>query len=240
VDSTSPPAGGDVFSFSEAHTSEVSQFCWWSAEMKAESERSLETKDCPLCNKALLLSEFGICRARKDGRNLYCKSCIRKKVTDSRKALREYKSARKRYVTLQALESNEMSMSDNESHVAAQHVTRVVSKLSPIERVREAIKRNARTQKEIAQETKLGKDEIGDALANLLLWTHEIRTKVIDNTRMYFMNESQEVGFLQPEGGPRIPRRKPDVPSSFSALQGLMPGKKPEGEPEKIGGWVAA
>ncbi|MCA1573198.1 MAG: hypothetical protein LC770_01390, partial [Acidobacteria bacterium] len=72
--------------------------------MKAESDRSFETKDCPLCNQALSLSEFGICRARKDGRNLYCKSCIRKKVTDSRQALREYKAARQRYVSQQALE----------------------------------------------------------------------------------------------------------------------------------------
>ena len=207
--------------------------------MKAESVCSVDTKDCPLCNQALSLSEFGICRARKDGRNLYCKSCIRKKVTDSRQALREYKSARKRYVTLQTFESNEMSALDSESQ-AAQHVARVVSKLSPIERVREAIKKNARTQKEIAQETKLGKDEIGDALANLLLWTREIRTEVVDNTRMYFINESPQLGFSPADGGPRIPRRKPDVPSSFSALQGLMPGKKPEGEPEKIGGWFAA
>lgn len=213
--------------------------------MKAESNLSLETKDCPHCNQALSLSEFGICRARKDGRNLYCKSCIRKKVTDSRQALREYKSARQRYVTLQALESNDMSLAGSESHAAAQHVTRVVSKLSPIERVREAIKKNARTQKEIALETKLGKDEIGDALANLLLWTHEIRTEVIDNTRMYFINGSPEMAFSPATGGPKIPRRKPDIPSSFSALEGLMPGKKPEcekpeGEPEKIGGWVAA
>ena len=208
--------------------------------MKAESNLSLETKDCPLCNQALPVSEFGICRARKDGRNLYCKSCIRKKVTDSRQALREYKSARQRYVAQQALESNDMSLTDNESHAATQHVTRVVSKLSPVERVREAIKKNARTQKEIGQETKLGKDEIGDALANLLLWTREIRTEVIDNTRMYFINESPEMAISPAEGGPKIPRRKPDVPSSFSALQGLMPGKKPEGEPEKIGGWVAA
>src|SRR5687767_15406548 len=106
--------------------------CSWSAEMKAESDRNSETKECPLCNQALSLSEFGICRARKDGRNLYCKSCIRKKVTDSRQALREYKSARKRYVTLQTLDSNEMAVMDSESQ-AAQHVTRVVSKLSPIE-----------------------------------------------------------------------------------------------------------
>ena len=207
--------------------------------MKAEFDLSLESKDCPLCNRALSLSEFGICRARKDGRNLYCKRCIRKKVTDSRHALREYKSARKRHETLQALEANDLPLAHGESGLP-QQVTRAVSKLSPIERVREAIKKNARTQKEIAQETKLGKDEIGDALANLLLWTREIRTEVIDNTRVYFINDSPQLGFFQPEGEPVVPKRKPDVPSSFSALQGLMPGRKPEGEPEKIGGWFAA
>ncbi|MDQ3474083.1 MAG: hypothetical protein M3447_10135 [Acidobacteriota bacterium] len=200
--------------------------------MKAIAERALETKDCPICAQALPVSEFGICRARKDGRNLYCKSCIRRKVTESRQVLREYKSARKRYVSQQTLEAQE---NDSSSH----NLSRLLSKLSPIERVREAIKKNARTQKEIAQETKLGKDEIGDALANLLLWTHEIRTEVVDNTRMYFINDAAEAVTMQIET-PQLPRRKPDVPSSFSALQGLMPGRKPEGETEKIGGWVAA
>lgn len=202
--------------------------------MKLDPERAPESKDCPICSQALPLSEFGICRARKDGRNLYCKSCIRKKVTESRQVLREYKSARKRYVTQQTLETP-----SSDSSSSSQNLSRMLSKLSPIERVREAIKKNARTQKEIAQETKLGKDEIGDALANLLLWTHEIRTEVVDNTRMYFINETVDAGIVRPEA-PRIPRRKPDVPSSFSALQGLMPGRKPEGETEKIGGWVAA
>ncbi len=200
--------------------------------MKSSPERALETKDCPICAQALPVSEFGICRARKDGRNLYCKSCIRKKVTESRQVLREYKSARKRYVSQQTLEAQ-----GNDS--SSQNLSRLLSKLSPIERVREAIKKNARTQKEIAQETKLGKDEIGDALANLLLWTHEIRTEVVDNTRMYFINDAAEAVTMQIDT-PQLPRRKPDVPSSFSALQGLMPGRKPEGETEKIGGWVAA
>ena len=199
--------------------------------MKVNPQELPDRKDCPICVQSLPLSEFGICRARKDGRNLYCKSCIRKKVTESRQVLREYKSARKRYVAEQTLDT-----SANEA--SAQSMSRLLSKLSPIERVREAIKKNARTQKEIAQETKLGKDEIGDALANLLLWTHEVRTEVVDNTRMYFINEVTEPA-IQPET-PRVPRRKPDVPSSFSALQGLMPGRKPEGETEKIGGWVAA
>jgi len=84
----------------------------------------------------------------------------------------------------------------------------------------------------------MGKDEIGDALANLLLWTREIRTGMADNTRVYFINDSPDLGVSLE--GVSIPRRKRDVPSSFSCLQGLMPGKNPEGEPEKVGGWVAA
>jgi hypothetical protein len=116
----------------------------------------------------------------------------------------------------------------------------MLSKLSPVERVREAIKKGARTQREIAQETRLGKDEIGDAIANLLLWTREIKTQMVDNTRTYFLNESSEQIAIREEGL-NIPQRKRDVPSSFSALLGLMPGRNPEGEePEKIGGWVAA
>ena len=209
--------------------------------MIEESEEIRETKVCPICSQALAVSEFGVCRARKDGRNLYCKTCIRKKVTQSRRALKEYKSARKRYVAEAVLEAAELISDDSSSATSMTGIpyARLASRLSPVERVRESIRKGARTQKEIALETKLGKDEIGDALANLLLWTREIRTEVIDNTRMYFVNECSESIALY-ESGQTIPKRKGDVPSSFSMLQGLMPGKNPEGEPEKIGGWVAA
>lgn len=200
-----------------------------------EIQPSPDLKHCPICSKDLPISEFGICRARKDGRNLYCKSCIRQKVTQSRRALKEYKSARKRYIS-QQVDVAELLLSDSSSGL--QYPAKALSKLSPVERVRDAIRRGSRTQKEIAQETKLGKDEIGDALANLLLWTHEIRTQVVDNTRLYFLNDSSESATIDDE--PRLPARKRDVPSSFSCLQGLMPGRNPEGEPEKIGGWVAA
>ena len=194
-------------------------------------------KSCPICSQQLPLSEFGVCRARKDGRNLYCKSCIRKKVTDSRRALKEYRSARKRYVSQPLLDTADALL--NESGNASTMFPRVLSKLSPIERVREAIKKGARTQKEIAQQTRLGKDEIGDAIANLLLWTREIRTQTVGNTRLYFITEATEALQASQETS-NLPQRKRDVPSSFSALHGLMPGKKPEGETEKIGGWVAA
>ena len=200
-----------------------------------EIQSSPDVKHCPICSSDLPISEFGICRARKDGRNLYCKSCIRQKVTQSRRALKEYKSARKKYIS-QQVDIAELLSGD--SSAGSQYTAKALSKLSPVERVRDAIRRGSRTQREIAQETKLGKDEIGDALANLLLWTHEIRTQVVDNTRLYFLNDSTDAAAL--DDGPQLPARKRDVPSSFSCLAGLMPGRNPEGEPAKIGGWVAA
>lgn len=192
-------------------------------------------KNCPICCQQLPLSEFGVCRARKDGRNLYCKSCIRKKVTESRRALKEYRSARKRFVS-QSLSDHDGVLSDGDS--SASNYPRVLRKISPLERVKDAIRSGARTQKEIRKRAQLGDDEVGDALANLLLWTREIRTEVVDNVRVYSLNESIDTDLGREELN--VPRRKRDVPSSFSALQGLMPGRNPEGEPEKIGGWVAA
>jgi hypothetical protein len=202
--------------------------------MKENLLLSPQVKHCPICSQDLPLAEFGICRARKDGRNLYCKSCIRQKVTQSRRALKEYKTARKRYIS-QQIETTELIAGETTS---AHYPTKSVSKLSPVERVRDAIRKGSRTQREIAQETKLGKDEIGDALANLLLWTHEIRTQVVGNTRLYFLNDAGEAAALADE--PVLPARKRDVPSSFSCLLGIMPGRNPEGEPAKIGGLVAA
>lgn len=203
-------------------------------------ELAVSGKNCPICSQQLPLSEFGVCRARKDGRNLYCKTCIRKKVTDSRRALKEYRSARKRYVSQPVSDDGATLLPEGETASSANY-PRILSKLSPVERVREAIKKGARTQREIAQETRLGKDEIGDALANLLLWTREIKTQIVDNGRVYFINESSSEGIMFHDETPNLPARKRDVPSSFSALEGLMPGRKPEGEvAEKIGGWVAA
>jgi hypothetical protein len=214
--------------------------------MKEFAQPALDTKPCPICVQVLPLTEFGICRSRKDGHNLYCRSCIRKKVTESRRALRAYKSIRDQYPASKIAESDNDSETDelnNDLSSGQQHcVARQLNRMTPAERVREAIRKGARTQKEIAQGTKLGKDEIGDALANLLLWTREIRTEVVGNTRLYLINETpvEPLIFDDSSYGPELPPRKHDVPSSFSALADLMPGKKPQGEPEKPGSWVAA
>ena len=201
-------------------------------------ELDVSGKNCPICSQQLPLVEFGVCRARKDGRNLYCKTCIRKKVTESRRSLKEYRSARRRYVSQALSEQSGTSPLSGDSPSSANY-TRLLSKLSPTERVREAIRKGARTQKAIAQETRLSKDEIGDAIANLLLWTREIKTQIIDNDRHYFINESADLPVREETFD--LPQRKGDLPSSFSAVQGLMPGKNPEGEETgKISGWVAA
>ena len=83
--------------------------------MKEEIALPPGIKHCPICANELPVSEFGICRARKDGRNLYCKSCIRNKVTQSRRALKEYKSARKKYIAQQV----EMSDLIDSEHLPA-------------------------------------------------------------------------------------------------------------------------
>lgn len=147
---------------------------------------TLQLKHCPICNKVLPISEFGICRGRKDQRSLYCKGCIRAKRNAQRKALKEYKAAQKKRNARQV----EIDKAANYDPLAdAQWPVSYQYRLSPVDRVRMAIQNGARTQKEIRSETKLSKDEIGDALANLLLWSKEIRTQIVDETRMYFMNE---------------------------------------------------
>lgn len=148
----------------------------------------METKHCPICTNDLPVSEFGICRARKDGRNLYCKSCIREKVTKSRRALKEYKLARKKY----------------EADLKQGLIERVepVRKLSPHEKVLDAIKRGYRTQLAIKAEAKLSSDEIGDQLCNLLLWTHEIKSQLVDGERIYLLNVVEENPSSYPEAKP--------------------------------------
>lgn len=201
----------------------------------------VELKKCPRCDESLPLSDFGVCRARKDGLNLYCKQCIRKRIAQSRQTMREYKNARNRS-GVNLLGKRAVSENEAPQEYSALYVARMLKKLTPAERVREAIRSGARTQKEIAHETKLAKDEIGDALANLLLWTHEIRTRMVDNTRMYFLNETEGERAVLEEGhnsGANL-GVVPEPDPSFSSLRVLMPGNRPAEPPHRVGAWIAA
>src|SRR5438876_8798241 len=179
----------------------------------------VELKRCPRCEESLPLSEFGLCRARKDGLNLYCKRCIRQKISLSRQALREYKKARGKHGSSTSSDSSRLAL-DTKASLNSRRIARMLRKLSPADRVREAIRCGAHTQKEIAQVTKLPKDEVCDALANLLLWTREIRTQIVSHTRRYFVNDAMEE--LN-----RATVKKKRLNPSFSSVGVLMPGRKP-------------
>lgn len=191
----------------------------------AAEANALELKRCPRCEDSLPLSEFGVCRARKDGLNLYCKRCIRQKIALSRQALREYKSARNKHGS--AAVKSKVTL-DPKLGFSSRRIARMLRKLSPADRVREAIRCGARTQKQIAHVTKLPKDEVCDALANLLLWTREIRTQIVNHQRMYVVNEAVEE--LQKTAGNKGKR---GLTSSFSSVGVLMPGRKPSAKGRK-------
>jgi hypothetical protein len=187
----------------------------------------IDLKRCPRCEESLPLSEFGVCRARKDGLNLYCKRCIRQKIAQSRQALREYKNARIKHGTQEVAGRSRVTI-DAKSGFSARRIARMLRKLSPADRVRESIRCGARTQKEIAQVTKLPKDEVCDALANLLLWSREIRTQIVSHTRMYFVNEATEELSEALEGQQSKRKRgRPELNEGFSSVGVLMPGRKP-------------
>lgn len=186
----------------------------------------IELKRCPRCEESLPLSEFGVCRARKDGLNLYCKRCIRQKIALSRQALREYKKARVKHGS----KPEPSPAGDGKTTFSSRRIARMLRKLSPADRVREAIRCGAHTQKEIAIVTKLPKDEVCDALANLLLWTREIRTQIVRHQRMYFVNEAMEE-LAKSQGAANS--RSHSLTSSFSTVGELMPGRKPSAKGKK-------
>src|SRR5256714_6271805 len=191
----------------------------------AAEAKAPELKRCPRCEESLPVSEFGICRARKDGLNLYCKRCIRQKIALSRQALREYKTARSKHSS--GATKSRVTL-DSKSGFSPRRIARMLRTLSPADRVREAIRCGAGTQNEIAQVTRLPKDEVCDALANLLLWTREIRTQIVNHTRMYFVNDAIEELAKVSQAA-----KKRGLNPSFSSVGVLMPGRKPSAKGRK-------
>src|SRR5437016_1183845 len=194
---------------------------------RAAEVTAIELKRCPRCEESLPLSEYGVCRARKDGVNLYCKRCIRQKIALSRQALREYKSARVKHSASSAAGKPCLTI-EAATQLSPRRIARMLRKLSPADRVREAIRCGAQTQKEIAHVTKLPKDEVCDALANLLLWTREIRTQIVSHTRMYFVNDAME----ELAKADQVAKKRGLNPS-FSSVGVLMPGRKPSAKGRK-------
>ena len=172
-----------------------------------------QLKHCPICNNDLPVDSFGICRAHKSGRNLYCRSCIRAKVTIARRNLKEYKSIRQR--VLQEKYWRELTTAP------LPVVKSGKQKRSAVERIRELIREQPRTQRELRSATKLHKDVIGEALASLVLWTHEVKSRVEEGERTYY--------FVEEKPAPVVVNRKASVLAPFHELCALMPGKRAVG-----------
>jgi hypothetical protein len=168
---------------------------------------TIQLKHCLICEKDLPVSDFGRNayydkRGAGDGRSLYCSTCIRLKRNAEREALKEYKAAKK----IRLARAAELAkaayydpLSDTQWPIGCQF------KLSPVDRVANAIRNGCHSQAEIGLETKLGADEIGDAIAQLLLWTKEIRTEGSGEDRLYFLRAE--------------PQRKSYVKSSSSLFE---------------------
>jgi hypothetical protein len=170
-------------------------------------------KHCPICNQDLPVSDFGRnayydLKGAKDGRNLYCKKCSSDKVSLRRRQMKQSKVEREQRVVARYWGEVEP--------VVIRPVPKV--KLTPVEKVRKAIRNGSRTQAEIALKTKLCKDVIGEALAELLLWNREIRSEIAGTARLYFIVEKPEP--LE------VPKRKSEVLAPFHELQMFMPGRK--------------
>jgi hypothetical protein len=127
---------------------------------------------CAKCGEQKDREEFGRVSERSDGLNIYCKTCVRAKVAKYRANLRA------------------MHRPVNQPKYAprkANAIARIRRFGAAAQRVYEAIKGGAVTQREIARITKLSRDEVADAIAELLLWKKAIGTKLEGEARRYFI-----------------------------------------------------
>lgn len=115
-------------------------------------------KYCPICKVDLPIDAFGFSQTSPDGRGYYCKSCVNNIRRAERQKEKELRAEQQKLIG------------------------------PPSKRVLDAIDQGARTQREIGRETGLSEDDLGDVIAELLLWSKAIRTQVIDGKRMYFKN----------------------------------------------------
>ena len=127
---------------------------------------SSKIKHCPSCSQHLSIDDFGVCRRRPDGHNLYCKSCIRNKGTERRANRRQF----------------------NLHHAAR---LKALAAIPHKQRVLRVISAGPLTQLQIAKLARLREDEVADAICGLLLWSREISSSGDGLQRVYFLREPE-------------------------------------------------
>lgn len=132
-----------------------------------------DPRPCPRCKRVLPVDAFGICRARKDGRNLYCKTCVREKIKEFRRALKE----------------NSHRIREKIAESAPRPTTSRIRPRTLVQLI-EGFIRTAGicTYEEISREFKgniFNDEAICEAIAVLMLRAREITYTVIGDTRFY-------------------------------------------------------
>lgn len=146
------------------------------------SKRREIKKECGRCHQQKAINCFGICRARKDGRNHYCKPCILDIVHQHRDRKREMKRARIEVRT----RAEERAIKD------IQDFERKPNVISPIlhtclSKVRYAIRDGYKTRQEIKAATGLTSQQISDALAILMFEEETITLRRIEGEAYFFV-----------------------------------------------------
>jgi len=130
-------------------------------------------KRCANCEEKKDREEFGKDSLRADGLNIYCKICTREKTAQHRANLKAMGRPLNGPPAVAGRKSNAIAR---------------VRRFGPqAQKVYEAIRAGARTHREIAMMTKLASDDVGEAIADLLLWQKAIGTKLEGEARRYFI-----------------------------------------------------
>jgi hypothetical protein len=162
-------------------------------------------KMCPRCSKLLPVTEFGVNRARAliDGLNCYCKTCVNEMVTARRKRLKEKAAIQPgcrealtlKHRIVEAVESGARTQTE---------IALAIGGFSPELRValdsgslRTRLLKDEcgvrLTQSELRWQALLITDELGNALASLLL-TRGIRSTTTENGARVYLPKLKIIG----------------------------------------------
>ena len=173
------------------------------------SREPSDYKSCPRCpsqgrTSVHPLSDFGICRARKDGLNLYCKKCIREKVHLHRIEVRAYREARaaSQQGQQKLKRSTVKKLLLRRGHPRAVGFAAQMRKLAPHDRIVLSLTTFGEQMfVQLRHSCRLTNDELSDALARVI--GEEVGSRNGTGPRVYFINDGTKP---KTQFAPREPR----------------------------------
>jgi hypothetical protein len=156
---------------------------------QTENHAGATPKQCPRCERNLTTSDFGVCRARKDGLNLYCKRCIREKTTAQRVAMCEWRAKQ----AAKLKERREQAQPEKRPQPAPRLARSPMPlTMAPADRVVASLQQYGPLRfRELRSCARVSDDELSDLLPSLMLWeadpTKKVHSKNGTGPRVYFL-----------------------------------------------------